>query len=279
MEQAKRQETGGDHGSGADLTSVTRPLSTRIPARGLFEDDWRARPTTERPYPVVLVHGTTTTKGDWMELGRQLRAAGWAVFAPDFGNRATAPLEESADQLAAYFDVVLKATGAKKLILVGHSQGGILCRMWLEQAPGARHKVKHLVMLATPNHGTEMGGIINPLIRSPRASSFVDSVVRNWFGPAGFDQITGTKILDQLNADTTPLPGVSYTCIATRSDTLIYPPDSCFLFRNELPEKPDAIRNLWVQDFHPRAIVLHEDMPYDRRVRDIVVADIERFTR
>ena len=57
------------------------PLGARRRPRGVYEDDWSARPTAERPWPVVLIHGTCDSKGIWQVLADMLRAAGWATFA------------------------------------------------------------------------------------------------------------------------------------------------------------------------------------------------------
>ncbi|AVH87392.1 Putative acetyltransferase/hydrolase with alpha/beta hydrolase fold [Corynebacterium camporealensis] len=136
----------------------TLPLGARIKPRGVFEDDWRARPTKRHPWPVILVHGTCDTKGIWYRLGAQLRADGWCVFAPDYGNRATGSIPESAQQLGAYIDTVLATTGAEQAIVVGHSQGGLITRYWM-RTHGTADRIHHLVCLGSPNHGTTQGGI------------------------------------------------------------------------------------------------------------------------
>ncbi|WIM73253.1 hypothetical protein QP028_06975 [Corynebacterium suedekumii] len=50
------------------IPSSAFPLGARLPARGHVEDDWRARPTAERPWPVILIHGTGDTNGIWEKL-------------------------------------------------------------------------------------------------------------------------------------------------------------------------------------------------------------------
>ncbi len=252
--------------------SDSLPILARVRPRGLFNDDWRARPTASRPWPVVLIHGTGSTKGDWQELGTELREDGWAVFAPDFGNRATVVIEESASQIGAYIDVVLQVTGAEQVILVGHSQGGVLARYWMRLLGGAE-KVRHLVCLAVPNHGTTMGGIVSPVITTKLAENIMNSIVHAWFGPSGFQQITGHPIIEAINEGGDLEDGVSYTCIATRGDTVIQPPETCFLQGPE--DEPERVRNLWVQDIEPRAVILHRDMPWDWRVRRMVRMALE----
>ena len=60
---------------------------------------------------------------------------------------------------------------------------------------------------------------------------------------------------------------VTYTCIATRADTVVQPPETCFLSDEG---REGDVQNLWVEDLEPRAVVLHHEMPRDWRVRKIV---------
>nr|WP_311518734.1 alpha/beta fold hydrolase [uncultured Corynebacterium sp.] len=149
---ARPDSTPGEKILEAD-TAATLPLGARIKPRGIFEDDWSARPTPERPWPVILIHGTCDTKGIWQLLGTQLREDGWAVFAPDYGNRATQPIPESSQQLGSYIDAVLNVTGAEKAILVGHSQGGLVSPL-LDAHRWRRRKgpPSHLPKLPQPRH-------------------------------------------------------------------------------------------------------------------------------
>ncbi|QGU06097.1 Extracellular esterase EstB precursor [Corynebacterium occultum] len=276
-----KQEVEGESAAEAARVLLPLPLLARMRARGLFEDDWRARPTTEHPYPVICIHGTGTTKGDWQELGEDLRAEGYAVFAPDFGNRATDSIAESASQIGAYIDVVLQATGAQQVILIGHSQGGTLARYWMRLMGGAP-KVRHLVCLAAPNHGTTLGGVVSPLVRTAMAENIMNSLVNNWFGSSGFEQVTGHPTITAINEGGDLDPGVSYTCIATRGDTVIQPPETCFLYpdEDELGDETvdelgtERVHNIWIQDRYPRAVILHADLPQDSRVRQIIRAEL-----
>ena len=78
--------------------------------------------------------------------------------------------------------------------------------------------------------------------------------------------ITGSPFLAALNTGPECLPEVGYTCISTRTDTTVVPAESCFL---------DTATNLWVQDDYPLAVVMHADMPMDRRVRAMIVETVE----
>ncbi|WP_459588825.1 lipase family alpha/beta hydrolase [Corynebacterium camporealensis] len=252
----------------------TLPLGARIKPRGVFEDDWRARPTKRHPWPVILVHGTCDTKGIWYRLGAQLRADGWCVFAPDYGNRATGSIPESAQQLGAYIDTVLATTGAEQAIVVGHSQGGLITRYWM-RTHGTADRIHHLVCLGSPNHGTTQGGIASPLVRTLRRESVMRSVIDGWFGPAGMQQVVGSELLEETNRDGDLEPGVTYTCIATHSDAIVVPPETCFLDDSGVPD--GTVRNIYVQDFDRFAIVMHEDLPIDKRVVAIIRTVLEQI--
>lgn len=251
-------------GSGSTVSSL--PLGARLKPRGIFEDDWTATLSTQRPWPVILLHGTCDSKGIWQLLGADLREDGWAVFAPDYGTRATGLIPDSAAQVGAYIQAVMHTTGAKKVIIMGHSQGGLVARYWMRLLGGAKY-VKHLVCIGTPNHGTTQGGILSPLVTSRRADSVMQSVIDAYFGPAGAQQIVGSDILDQVNRDGDLEEGVTYTNIVTRSDAVVVPPESCFLAPDKV--KDGTVRNIYVQDFDRRAVVLHHDLPVDKRVRVI----------
>ena len=173
------------------------------------------RPTAARPTPVVVVHGTF---GDSATLLRRLRGAlvrdGYCVYSIDYGRRATAPIEQSAAELRSFVDEVLAATGARKVSLVGHSQGGMMPRYYLRFLGGAS-KVDDLVGLAPSNHGTR-----TPLLLTPGLTTLC---------PACAQQAAGSDFLARLNAgDETP-GAVSYTTVVTRYDEVVLPHASGFL--------------------------------------------------
>lgn len=288
-ENAPEPEDGSQTAEKSDYnfdSSRHLPLGARFKPRGVFEDDWSARPNANKPWPVILIHGTVDTKGVWQELGTELRADGWCVFAPDYGKRGTAAMEESAVQLGAYIEAVRTITGAEQVILIGHSQGGLLARYWMRTSGQARY-VKHLVSLGAPNHGTTMGGILSPLVTNNLTENIMHSLIHRWFGPVGFQQITGSEIFavfndnggrntDEDGANSTHgsgelEDGVDYTCIASRQDTVVQPPETCFL-----NGPAHQVRNVWVQDIIPRANVQHQDLPMNKHVRAIIRTGLKK---
>ncbi|BAF53061.1 esterase/lipase family protein [Corynebacterium glutamicum] len=258
-------------------TNITLPLTARLKPKGFFQDDWRARPSGARPWPIVLIHGSGASKGSWEEMGAELRSKGWAVFAPDFGTRATEPIAASAAQIGAYIDAVLLVTGAAQIVLVGHSQGGVVARYWM-RTYGGYMKVRHMISISTPNHGTLMGGILNPMTKVKSGEGTIEKLMHRLFGPTGFEQLRGHDIIEFL-ADGGDLdPGVTYTCVGTHFDPFIQPPEVAFLEVSE-DDDPNRVHNIWVEDEHPRAMIAHNDMVRDPRVIEIVRAELDRVAR
>jgi triacylglycerol lipase len=206
-------------------------------------NDFSCRPTSQHPRPVVLVHGTF---GDmtvsWNLISPALVQRGYCVFALDYGHRATGPIEDSAAELRAFVDKVLKATGAPKASIVGHSQGGMMPRYYVKFLGGAA-KVDDLIGLAPSNHGTTI-----PL--APPAGQYGSC-------PACAQQVAGSAFIRHLNAgDETP-GRVSYTQVETKHDEVVTPYTSAFL------EPGPRTTNVLLQDHCPLDLSEHLGIIYD----------------
>ena len=93
-------------------------MGARQSFAGYVDDLWHAKPPAYRPYPVILVHGTISSKSVWQNLVTDLRDDGFVVFAPDYGRHGTGEIRQSAKDVGAYIDQVLSATGAEKVDIV-----------------------------------------------------------------------------------------------------------------------------------------------------------------
>jgi triacylglycerol esterase/lipase EstA (alpha/beta hydrolase family) len=117
---------------------------------------------------------------------------------------------------------VLRATGASKVDLVGHSQGGMMPRYYLRFLGGAE-KVHTLVGLAPSNHGTTVDGLFT-LANFLGANSFLGALC-----PACEQQDAGSAFLTKLNTGADTVPGVHYTVIQSANDEVVTPYASAFL--------------------------------------------------
>ncbi|MFG2891750.1 esterase/lipase family protein [Streptomyces sp. NPDC048248] len=223
------------------LTTATPAAADATVSSGW--NNYSCKPSAAHPRPVVLVHGTFGNSVDnWLGLAPYLVARGYCVFSLDYGQLPGVPffhglgaVDESAQQLATYVDRVLGATGARKADLVGHSQGGMMPRVYLKFHGGA-DKVNALVGLAPSNHGTDLNGLTDLLDQFPGAKDYVDA-----FTPGLADQIAGSDTLNRLNEGGDTVPGVHYTVIATRYDEVVTP------YRTQFLDGPD-VRNVLLQD-------------------------------
>ena len=188
--------------------------------------------------PVILVHGTF---GDmtvsWNLFSPVLKTAGYCVFALDLVRRGMAPIDQSADKLAAFIDEVRARTGAARVSLVGHSQGGMLGR-YVAKLRGKLDVIDDIVGLAPPSHGTT-----NPL--APRAG---------FFCPACAEQAAGSELMERLNAPPEAPPPPSYTVVSTRYDRVVTP------YRSQALA---GATNVVLQDRCPEDITDHVGIVYD----------------
>ncbi|MFB7292213.1 esterase/lipase family protein [Actinacidiphila glaucinigra] len=216
-------------------------------------NNWSCKPSAAHPRPVVLVHGTLGNSIDnWLGLAPYLVKRGYCVYSLDYGQlpgvplfHGLGPITASSQQLADHVDRVLAATGAGKVDIVGHSQGGMMPRYYMKFLGGAP-KVNALVGIAPSNHGTDLGGLLKLLPYFPGAAEAIEHL-----SPQGLtDQMAGSAFLTKLNAGGDTLPGVRYTVIATKYDEVVTPYTSQFL------SGPD-VRNVVLQDLCPLDLSEH----------------------
>ncbi|HEY8545155.1 MAG TPA: alpha/beta fold hydrolase [Acidimicrobiales bacterium] len=204
--------------------------------------------------PVVIVGGFLTGRpiADvyYLPLAERLRAAGYQVwiFGPvDFG---LADIRTSAAALGRLVDEVRATTGAAKVDLIGHSQGGLTSRYYVKSL-GGHAKVDSLISLASLHYGTVVANL----------GSFL--LLGNCLGIAGCEQMRiGSSFLNQLNAGDDTIGDVHYTNIVTVFDELVIPYTSGFL-RND-----GNNTNVTVQAQCPFRLVEHISIPFDPAVQD-----------
>lgn len=78
-------------------------------------------------------------------------------------------------------------------------------------------------------------------------------------GRASVQQLVGSPVLASLNAGGEVEPGVNYTAIATRTDSVSTPPEGAFLNNNGSAR----VHNEWVQDKCPQATTTHDGLLSD----------------
>ena len=236
-------------------------------------------------HPVVLIPGTSEDAFiTWSYYGPRLKKAGFCVYTFNY-NPETHPLVEAAATsgniystaafMAHFVDKVLKSTGADKVDLVGHSQGGgPLPRAYIKYYGGDK-KVNHLIGIVPSNKGTSILGM-EKFLNEPGtpANTIMSAGARYRNLESAPQQLQGSTFLKDLNAGGMTAPGVKYTVIATRFDNRVFP------WTNALIPEPGA-KNIVIQDVCPLDHSAHTNITYDPMTYQVVANALEpqRATR
>lgn len=162
--------------------------------------------------PVLLVHGVLCNAGVWARAARFLRDKQVAgVYSLSYGP-PLASIELFAEQLARKIDGVLAATGARRVIVIAHSMGGLVVRAYLRRFGSDR--LARVMSIGAPHHGS----------------------MHAWFFPGvSLAQLRpGNAWLAALNAE--PLdPSLRFLSLWSWHDSMVAPQTS-----SELPGSIDA---------------------------------------
>src|SRR3954466_5105764 len=86
--------------------------------------------TPAHPNPVVLVPGTFDATS-WTSIADSLATNGYCVKSFQYPQAGTGPIVRSAKDLGQFVDRVLRSTGATRVSLVAHSEGGVVARYYV----------------------------------------------------------------------------------------------------------------------------------------------------
>lgn len=186
---------------------------------------WEPLPAKLPPRVVVLVHGLDEPGKLWRSLAPALAAQG--LTACEFRYPNDQPVHPSAAFLMKSL-ADLHGTGVDSVIIVAHSMGGLVSRelltsptldyaAWLKKDTVPR--VQQLIMLGTPNHGSELAHVRffvelrDQWVRFARGDGHVLSGFVDGTGEAAKDLVPDSPFLRELNARPVPAE-VGFTIIA-----------------------------------------------------------------
>ena len=169
------------------------------------------RPSKDRTAVAVLVHGLDDPGKVWMNLAPVLADKGFKVWVLNYPNDQ--PVVESARFFLEELHT-LRQRGVRTVSVVAHSMGGLVaremltCPEWDYMGKVRRREtpaIKRLIMVATPNHGSEMARIrMLSELRDQSVNLFKGEF--HWLrwiidgaGEAGIDLLPKSRFLETLN--------------------------------------------------------------------------------
>lgn len=191
-----------------------RLLERQLPIIGLFHLNWLAPLRLSADGTTPFQPGFHVHTGDVMRTGLTDAYSGLIQSLTDYGYVQgkdlrifpydwRADLTGSADALGRLVDRTLAETGARQVILIGHSMGGLVARDYVVR--GGAPKVKALIAMATPwlgaplayralEYGWDMGMRIPGTKWSALAPKDVQVLTQNY--PSVYDLAPGKAFFD-----------------------------------------------------------------------------------
>jgi|GEM_PF-4839166 len=89
---------------------------------------------------------------------RDVKAIPYPCYTVSISDQASGDIRDSAKELAAFIQFVLRETHANRLSLVGFSLGGVICREYLT-SNSYHGEVKDLITISSPHLGSEFASL------------------------------------------------------------------------------------------------------------------------
>lgn len=192
--------------------------------------------------PIVLIHGYCCNSAYWWGLRRYLHRQGVGPVFSITLEPVLNDIEDFAAQLAARVARIRARTGARQVILIGHSMGGLVARAYLHHHGGAPY-VARLITLGSPHHGSWLA----------RYSLTRGHNVRQ--------MLPGNDWLERLNTAQRTTDTVPTVSIYSQHDNLVAPQTSAIL-------QGSQVRNVALTG------VGHLALGFSRRTQALVGAEI-----
>jgi predicted alpha/beta hydrolase family esterase len=159
--------------------------------------------------PIVLVPGFCCNRGYWALFVRWFKQAGHGPVYAVTLEPLLGSIEQNAAALKGFVEAVCADAKTDKVILIGHSMGGVVIRSYLHG--GGHARIEQAICIGSPHHGTVLANGLAPLGENLRQMS------------------RGSSWIRQFNEnEALPCP-VPITAIVTPHDNIVAPQDSALL--------------------------------------------------
>lgn len=186
--------------------------------------------------PVIFLHGTGASSKDWNNAAAAVSEQGMCPWTIDYGHSCDTiaaigqgggygDMDASTREIEARIGEIMATTGAEKVSLVGHSQGGTQTKKYIQQL-GHADNVDRVVTLGATYHGTTLNGsagFLSGLVKVfPHLAVFFAST-------GSLQQLVGTPQVTALDQLPDTAPGILYTAGYSPSDTTATPNQTSML--------------------------------------------------
>ncbi len=179
--------------------------------------------------PVVMLHGLLANRNfDLNFLETWLRPKGYCTYGVTYGEYpelpsvgGLKPIAESSQEIVDLINEVIEKTGAKKVDIVGHSEGGLQA-LYVAKVRKMSDKIDKIVGVAPVTHGTDFSNLIT-LANLLNIGPEVEVILKTVGCAACSDVLASGAAIKALKDGPIVQPGNTVTIIATRYDTIVTP--------------------------------------------------------
>ncbi|KAI1458458.1 alpha/beta-hydrolase [Annulohypoxylon moriforme] len=261
-----------------DLIGINTSLPDALTLSELYGAPANNFSCVSKRNPVVMLHGLSANRDvDLNMLQYELNRRGYCTFSQTYGAWPLVPwigglrtMADSAKDIADFVKEVKDKTGASKVDIVGHSEGGVQSIYVPMTQSGISDIVEHVVALGPAIHGAKYYGFTDLWYIGGNVTRALAKVVQDALGcPACDDMMTGGAVYTEFlnNAGHIAQSGNKMTVIMSKSDTLVSPDVS------EINEA--GVKNVFVQDTCPDDPVGHAGLMWDKSVWRLIVNALE----
>ena len=164
----------------------------------------------ERDELVLLLHGFFQTRNIWEVMEDRLRFDGYGVMSFHLGGLLwkfnTNRVDDLSRRIADKIEGLAERHGFRRVHIVGHSKGGLVARRYIQHFGGDK-RVKSLITLGSPHHGT------------PVAALGVALMGFGVLSKSPWDMLPGSGLVSRLGQG--PFPGhIPLLSIYSRADVI-----------------------------------------------------------
>lgn len=170
------------------------------------------KPSAPDSPAVLCVHGFHMNGSCFWGLRHDLEQAGFATYSVSLGRPYVDP-KHYVDSLHEALEKTYANNQQQPVHLLAHSMGGLVCRMLLQHYPQDKRRIKSVITLGTPHHGTQAIG------------DFTLPWLKELFHPQ-------SPLLHQLPDFAELAPELPVMTIASVNDLVVYPAHHALLERS-----------------------------------------------